>query len=107
MFKSFSPEKVITIIVIMLMAVCISIVISVIESTSMSMYPYDMDWIKGRTADEIVAEYGEPDIWTTTKFGYDVGRSWDNPENVNDYYYIEFDENGCANDVYIALQPGG
>ena len=71
-------------------------------------FPYCDSWIVGKTKDEIVTKYGEPDF-NGYRIGYNVGYGTiglDAP-NVDYYYYVEFDENGYADEIYIASQPGG
>ncbi len=75
-------------------------------------FPYVDSWIIGKSADEIISVYGEPDYHSDGyKMGYVVGT--DNgffgimASNLDEYYYIRFDENGLANDVSIGIQPGG
>lgn len=71
-------------------------------------FPYCDMWIMGKTRDEIIKVYGEPD---GPRFSYYLGR--DNgffgimDSNDSFYYYINFNEDGTACEVYKGIQPGG
>lgn len=71
-------------------------------------FPYCDMWIIGKTSDEIIKVYGEPD---GPKFSYYL--SQDNgffgimDSNNSFYYYIRFDDDGTACEVYKGIQPGG
>lgn len=72
-------------------------------------FPYCDMWIKGKTREEIISAYGEPDF-SSDKIGYNVGYGtigFDVYHNSDYYYYIEFDDNGLADEIYVAVQPGG
>lgn len=69
--------------------------------------PYDTSWIHAKTAEEIIARYGEPHkVYSFTRIHQLVYELKDMPLH-DDYYYIEFDENGLADDIYIAGPKGG
>lgn len=68
-------------------------------------YPYVDRWIIGKTEDEIIAVYGEPDVTHGYRIGYESYKSLlsSGPE----YYYIHFDKNGIANLVEKSGPIGG
>lgn len=68
-------------------------------------FPYVDPWITGKTKEEIVAVYGQPDgIDWGSVISYDLGRdSYGQDWN----YYIHFDENGVAFKVEKAGPIGG
>lgn len=108
MFKPTPLYKIIivlSIIVIVILFVCFRFFFAMYGEPN---HTFDTSWIMGKTADEIVERYGQPDIWTSTKFGYDIGpaQQWLYP-NVNNYYYVKFNENGFADSTYVDIQPGG
>lgn len=74
-------------------------------------FPYCDMWIIGKTRDEIIKVYGEPD---GPMFSYYLGEdngffgAMDSSDSF--YYYISFDsndKNGIACDVYKGIQLGG
>ena len=67
-----------------------------------SSVPYDTSWIHGKTAEEIIERYGEPCRNFSSLLEYDLDILF-----RDEYYYIEFDENGLAYDTYIAECKGG
>ena len=98
--------------VIILAIIIISIIIfAVFNVTSTKL---SENWIIGRSSNEIEERYGEFDLNFENKSAYEIpedffDRVWryfmgGTPIN---YYYIEFDENGMAEKVYIAPYPGG
>lgn len=67
-----------------------------------SNVPYDTSWIHGKTAEEIIGRYGEPCCNYGSLLEYDLDLLF-----RDEYYYIEFDENGLADDIYIRERKGG
>lgn len=68
-------------------------------------YPYVDPWIIGKTREEIVAVYGQPDgIDWGSKISYDLGRD---AAGQDWQYFIHFDENGIAIKVEKAGPIGG
>lgn len=73
------------------------------------------DWaISGSEAAAVIEKYGEPDIGGYTagksgKLGYyiyhDDGPIM--PDNLDHYYYVEYNEQGRVTAVYDSVQPGG
>lgn len=70
-----------------------------------TQFPYVDPWIIGKTKEEIVAVYGQPDgIDWGSVISYDLGRdSYGQDWN----YYIHFDENGVAFKVEKSGPVGG
>ena len=72
-------------------------------------FPYADPFIHGKSKEEIVKTYGEPEINGERKIGYFIGK--DNrgidPSYLDLYYYIYFDENGFAVEINSGVQPGG
>lgn len=72
-------------------------------------YKYNDWWIVGRSKEEIRERYGEFDISCGRARGYYI--YYDDkmimPDQLEHYYWIEFDENGAAKKVYDAPTPGG
>ena len=75
---------------------------------------YSEDWIIGKSRNEIEDRYGKFDLNFERIVAYEL------PEDHLDsvwtyymggdpvkYYYIRFDENGLAKEVYIGSYPGG
>lgn len=67
-----------------------------------SYVPYDTVWVRGKTAEEIIERYGEPCCNYGSLLEYDLDFLF-----RDEYYYIEFDENGLADDIYIRERKGG
>ncbi len=67
-----------------------------------SNVPYDTSWIHGKTAEEIIGRYGEPCCNYGILLEYDLDLLF-----LDEYYYIEFDENGLADGIYIRERKGG
>ena len=67
-----------------------------------SYVPYDTEWVRGKTAEEIIERYGEPCCNFGGLLEYDLDLLF-----RDEYYYIEFDENGLADDIYIRERKGG
>ncbi len=67
-----------------------------------SNVPYDTSWIHGKTAGEIIQRYGEPCCNYGSLLEYDLDLLF-----RDEYYYIEFGENGLADDIYIRERKGG
>lgn len=70
-------------------------------------FPFVDLWVQGKTKSEIASCYGESDLETERRLGYIVGK--DNgffgvmSSNLDEYYYIIFDENGTA----VSVEKGG
>lgn len=99
--------------IVVIVGIVLTVIILVLEITFFMLFPtrfpYCDSWIMGKTKDDIIAKYGEPD-YNSYRIGYNVGYGtigFDVYHNSDYYYYIEFDDNGFANDIYIAVQPGG
>jgi len=68
-------------------------------------WKYDDKWIIGSSKEEIVNRYGEFDIDFNAYFLYkDNGFLG---SGLDMYYYIVFDIEGRAIEVYVGRQPGG
>ena len=68
------------------------------------------DWcIIGRSYDEIVERYGEFDRDYIGMRGYYIGKDKSPVMNSHQdmYYWIEFDENDIATEVFVNTLPGG
>lgn len=100
-----------------LVAVVLSVTIAVVGLITAycvlfpTAFPYCDMWIIGKTRDEIIEVYGEPD---GPKFSYYLGEDngffgvMDSSDSF--YYYISFDsydKDGIACDVHKGIQPGG
>lgn len=76
-----------------------------------TQFPYIDSMLYGKTREEVIGIYGEPGIKEGGCIGYYIGN--DNgffgimPSNLPQYYYIDFDENGFADDIYISGPKGG
>ena len=75
---------------------------------------YSENWIIGKNRDEIKERYGEFDLNFNSIAAYEFPEDpldsiWSyymGGDPVN-YYYIRFNENGLAEEVYISSYPGG
>ena len=75
-------------------------------------FPYVDSWIIGKTRDEITAVYGEPTgyDWSgmiSYYIGPDNGFFGIMTSNLDMHYYIDFDQNGEACNIYYGCQLGG
>lgn len=68
-----------------------SVVLNALYNDSLPLYFYRESAILGKTKDEIIQKYGEPDF---IYFGYCYKVNC--PFSTQHYCYIEFDENGVA-----------
>ena len=68
------------------------------------------DWtVLGSSADEVKAKYGSFDREYGSTKGYYIGDddSPVMPSHQPQYYWIKFDKNGTAKEVYVQTLPGG
>lgn len=68
-------------------------------------FPYADIWIKGRTKEEIIAVYGEPDYGYSSNSA--IAYKVKSRRQSRSYYWISFDENGKADDIRLSTPPGG
>ncbi len=76
-----------------------------------TQFPYIDSMLYGKTREEIIGIYGEPEVKEGGRIGYYVGDD-DGffgimPSNLPQYYYVHFDENGVADDIYVSGPKGG
>lgn len=72
-------------------------------------YKYNDWWIIGRSVEEVEKRYGFFDIEDGCRKGYFIGYDdgWVMPSFLPEYYWIEFDNEGLAVEVWIGGPPGG
>lgn len=72
-------------------------------------FPYCDLWIIGKSREQIIDVYGEPHDRSGATISYYIGEdsSWIMPSHLPQYYYIVFDENGYACEVYAGGPKGG
>ncbi len=95
--------------------VCVFLIIVVLWICShQTYYKYNDWWVIGRTIPEIEARYGDFDMNTYIygkpgRVGYYIYNDdkWIMPDHLPHYYYIEYNENGVATEVYDGVAPGG
>ena len=97
---------------IILAAAIIVACIHVAFSLCPTCFPYVDCWIMGKTRDEITAVYGEPTGYNwkgmiSYNIGNDTGFWGIMSSNLDMHYYIDFDQNGEACDIYYGCQLGG
>ena len=99
---------------VMSIPVVIALVVALCVYLFPTRYPYMDPWIMGKTQDQIIALYGEPEGegWVSEKsMGYDLGEDngffgvMSSPNHL--YYVISFDENGRACNIYVRGPMGG
>lgn len=72
-------------------------------------FPYIDSLLYGKSKAEVIEIYGEPEINSESKIGYYIGKDDGgiDPSHLDMYYYVRFDEDGFAEEIYCGLQPGG
>lgn len=78
-------------------------------SSHSTYYKYNDWWIIGKTADEIEARYGEFDEVHGEQASYLIeGFYFEfDPDGMDEYYYIVFDNKGIAKYVFVSVPYGG
>ena len=76
-----------------------------------TQFPYIDSMLYGKTKEEVIGICGEPEVREGGRIGYYIGDD-DGffgimSSNLPQYYYIDFDENGLADDIYISGPKGG
>lgn len=76
-----------------------------------TQFPYIDSMLYGKTREEVIGIYGEPEVKEGGRIGYYLGN--DNgffgimSSNLPQYYYIDFGKNGFADDIYVSGPKGG
>ena len=72
-------------------------------------FPYVDRILYGKTKEEVIDIYGEPELNGKERIGYYIGidNKGIDPSHVEMYYYVCFDENGFVHEIYSGLHPGG